>query len=57
MIKLSEKDIKNALENIFQIFKKAEENMNVIKWELEDIKKTQILRDNFIISDIFLSEY
>lgn len=57
MIKLAEKDIKNALENIFQIFKKAEENMNVIKWELEDIKKTQILRGNLIISDIFLSEY
>lgn len=57
MIKLVEKDIKNALENIFQIFKKAEENMNVIKWELEDIKKTQILRGNLIISDIFLSEY
>lgn len=31
MIKLAEKDIRNALENIFQIFKKAEENMNVIK--------------------------
>lgn len=57
MIKLAEKDIRNALENIFQIFKKAEENMNVIKWELEDIKKTQILRGNLIISDILLSEY
>ena len=28
MVKLAEKDVKNALENIFQIFKKVEENLN-----------------------------
>lgn len=28
MVKLAEKDVKNALESIFQIFKKVEENLN-----------------------------
>lgn len=46
MIKLAYKDIKNASKNIFQTFKTVQENMNVIKWEIEDIKKTnQISRD------------
>lgn len=35
-------DIKTAIINILNIFKKGEENMNMMKIEIEHIKKTKI---------------
>lgn len=41
-IKLVDKDNISAIVNMFCMFKKIKENMNMLKRNMEEIKKTQI---------------
>lgn len=39
-VRVSRQNIKTAIVNIFRMFKKVEENMNMVKTKIEDISKT-----------------
>ena len=42
MLKLAEKDIETIIVTLFYIFKKLKKRMNMLKGNMNDIKKTQI---------------
>lgn len=39
-VRVSRQNIKTAIVNIFHMFEKVEENMNMVKTKIEDISKT-----------------